>query len=97
MPRRFLGQIVQGKEVRDYVGNRVGTVAQVHREEVEIPGPDHDDVIEVKTGFLGLGERLYIPVSAVDADIDVALVIGKPKDEFNDDWRKKPENLDRLS
>jgi len=59
--------------------------------------PAHEEVIEVKTGLFGMGEKLYVPVSAVDDATEDAVFVAKPKDSFEEAWHRKPEYLDRLN
>ena len=54
-------QITPGMDVCDVSGEKVGTVARV------------GEVVEVKTGLLGLGKHLYVPPTEVDAVTDAGL------------------------
>jgi hypothetical protein len=65
-------QITPGMDVCDVSGEKVGTVAHVYRE-----------VVEVKTGPLGLGKHLYAPQSEVDAITEAGVVLRHPKHEFH--------------
>jgi hypothetical protein len=60
-------------DVCDVSGEKVGTVARVHRE-----------VIEVKTGPFGLGKHLYVPPNAVDGVTEAGVILRHPKQEFHD-------------
>ena len=101
MAERYIGRILPGQDLCDMNGDKVGSVAHVYREDVSMLGEgqagSYDEVIEVKTGFLGMGEKLYVPVSAVDDATENAVFVGKPRDEFADNWRHKPDYLDRLN
>ncbi len=100
MAERYVGRILPGQDLCDINGDRVGSVAHVYREdEALMPAgqPIHEDVIEVKTGVFGLGERLYVPVSAVDDATESAVFVDKAKDQFEEAWRRKPQYLDRLT
>ena len=55
-----LALIAPGMDVCDLDGERIGTVVRVRRGSTA-----HGDVVEVKTGFLGLGKHLYLPVGAI--------------------------------
>jgi hypothetical protein len=57
----------------DVSGEKVGTVARVYRE-----------VVEVKTGPLGLGKHLYVPPSAVDGVTEAGVILRHAKQEFHD-------------
>jgi hypothetical protein len=81
--RRFLGQIQPGVEVYDVAGDKIGSVARVHRVDET---PEHlgaatfDEVLEVKTGFLGFGKRLYVPVGEVQETLRDSLFLAHSKD-----------------
>ena len=100
MAERYIGRIFPGQDLCDVNGEKVGSVNRVYREDDAMMGagqPVHEEVIEVKTGIFGLGEKLYVPVSAVDDATEDAVFVAKPRDAFEDDWHNKPEYLDRLS
>ena len=100
MEERYIGRILPGQDLCDVNGDKVGTVGHVYREDVSMMGtgtPAHEEVIEVKTGLFGLGEKLYVPVSAVDDTTENAVFVAKPRDEFEDTWHHKPEYLDKLN
>src|SRR5215208_7077175 len=73
---RYLGRMEPGMDVCDMNGDKVGSVARVYRHEMAAvaagagPGgggslpeaPTSNEILEVKTGFLGLGRRLYVPL-----------------------------------
>jgi hypothetical protein len=42
------------------------------------------EVVEVKTGPLGLGKHLYVPRSAVDGVTEAGVILRHPKQEFHD-------------
>lgn len=65
-------QIAPGLDVCDVSGEKVGTVARVRSE-----------VIEVKTGLFGLGKHLYVPPNAVDGVTDAGVILKHPKHEFH--------------
>ena len=100
MTERYLGRILPGQDMCDVNGDKVGTVAHIYREDVAMMGdaaPDREEVIEVKMGLLGLGQRLYVPVSAVGDATDSAVFVAKAADEFDRSWHDKPEDLDRMT
>ena len=104
---RYLGRIQSGMDVCDSRGGRLGSVSRVYRydsndEVLEqpaggAPATAYDEVIEVKTGMLGLGKRLFIPFSSIQEVISdsVFLAIGGFDDEVNQ-FKRKPNYLDRL-
>jgi len=64
-------QITPGMDVCDVSGEKVGTVARV------------GDIMEVKTGPLGLGTHLYVPPSEVDAVTEAGVILKHAKHEFH--------------
>ncbi|MBV8084231.1 MAG: DUF2171 domain-containing protein [Chloroflexi bacterium] len=104
MEERYIGRILPGQDLCDVNGDKVGTVSHVfRRDDALLGGTDvgdrwiYEDVIEAKTGFLGLGEKLYVPVSEVDDTTENAVFVHHPHDEFDPAWHEKPEYLDRMS
>jgi hypothetical protein len=107
MQERHLGRVRADMDVCDIAGEKVGTIAHVYRYADAAVGagtrteagerPPYDDVIEVKTGFLGLGSHLYIPLSEVQDTLDDCVFISKPKHDFERlGWHDKPAYLDEL-
>jgi hypothetical protein len=65
-----LRQLGRGMGVYDANGDRLGAIAQVYRRRPVMAGPGRGrpvpgEVLEIKTGFLGLGGHLYVPLRAV--------------------------------
>jgi hypothetical protein len=83
--QRFLGRILPGMDVCDVGGDKIGSIAQVHRFS-ELPDPAEesvpDEVMEVKTGLLGLGKHLYVPLSDVQEVLPESVYLSRPKEEF---------------
>jgi hypothetical protein len=94
-------------DVCDSRGSRLGSVARVYRYELNDEPVEqtagaatavaYDEVLEVKTGPLGLGKRLYVPFGSIQEVISdsVFLAIGG----FDDDlaqFKHRPEHLDKL-
>jgi len=91
-----LGTIQQGVEVCDLDGETIGTVAHILR---DVPGaegaPVGQDIIEVKTGLLGLGKHYYIPASAIQEVTVAAVVLNRQRVEFARlGWDTKPGRAD---
>lgn len=107
MQGRYVGRIEPDMEVCDVGGDKVGTIARVYRHAdasagASAPGPGvpspRDDVIEVKTGLLGLGAHLFIPLSAIQETLDDCVFVARPKEEFESlGWHDKPAYLDELT
>jgi hypothetical protein len=66
-------QIAPGMEDCDVSGEKVGTVARVHRE-----------VVEVKTGRFGLGKPLCVPPNAVDGVTEECVILKHARQDFHD-------------
>jgi hypothetical protein len=107
MQDQHLGRLTPDMNVCDIDGQKIGTVARVYRDEfataleqageaVEGAPPGHSAIVEVKTGLLGLGEHLYIPITALDTITEEGVFVAKKKDELAEEWHHKPDYLDRL-
>ena len=81
-------QIAQGMDVCDVSGEKVGTVARVHHPAAA------GEIIEVKTGLLGLGAHLYVQPGEIDAVTEAGLILKRAKHEFHDaGLDARPDNL----
>src|SRR5438105_1303312 len=96
-------------DVCDVDGNKFGSIARVYRHEMARAGTGasqdggvgtmpRDDIIEVKTGLLGLGKHLYAPFSAIQDVTSGCVFVNQPKERVDDQgWDVKPDYLDELS
>ena len=89
-------QIAEGMDVCDVTGEKIGTIAHVYR-----PAPAaveagiataHEDVVEVKSGFLGLGSHYYVPASGIHTVGEGCLILNRTRDAITD-WQTKPAYL----
>jgi hypothetical protein len=105
MQDRYLGRIVPGMDICDRNGDKFGTVAHVYRYDSAALDMAHGssrvaqhEVVEVKTGFLGLGKRLYIPTGFIQDVTPGSVFMSKVADEImhNDQLWYKPSYLDEL-
>jgi len=96
------GQIQPGMEVADSDGQKVGTVAHIHRAALVAAGDTGDgagasateDVVEVKSGLFGLGAHYYVPASAIRAVSANCVFLTRARDEFGAlGWGSKPAAL----
>lgn len=95
-------QIPQGADVYDADGQKVGRVARVRCRAQVAPGdagqveePPRPAAIEVRTGFLGLGKHLYIPVDAIRELVSGHLVLTlRRTDLARDEWQHRPAYLE---
>ena len=101
-----LAKIRSGIDVVDVGGEKVGTVAHVYRHAVApaadaeaAGGRPHEEIVEVKTGLLGLGKHLYIPLHAIDTlnDAGDCLALTVRKDQLDRSWESKPDYLGELT
>src|SRR6266516_6558435 len=102
MQDRNLSQINLKMDVCDVNGGKIGSVAHVYRfgpvpidDAAGERQPPREEVIEVKTGFLGLGRRLFIPMGAIEEVTQSCVFLSKNADEVKarEDWEHKPSHL----
>jgi hypothetical protein len=107
MQEQYLGRLTPDMNVCDIDGHKIGAVVRVYRDEFapaleqaeeadEGVQPSRTGIVELKTGLLGLGKHLYIPISAVDAVTEEGIFVTTKKDELAEEWSRKPDYLDRL-
>jgi hypothetical protein len=87
-------------DVSDVGGDKIGSVAQLHRFS-QLPDPAAasvpDEILEVKTGLLGLGKRLYVPMSAVQEVLAESIFLSSPKEEFESrGYYERPAHLSKV-
>ncbi len=75
--KQLARDVARGTGVCDVSGEKVGTVARVHRFAAQ-------EVIEVKTGLFGLGKHLFVPADEVDGITEGGLILKHSKYEFHD-------------
>jgi hypothetical protein len=98
---RYLGRIQPGMDVCDVNGDKIGSITQIFRHEfanvANAGGPDtaQGDFIEVKTGFLGLGKHLFIPLSAVRDTTQDCLFLDLTCEQVKEQgWDTRPATLE---
>lgn len=109
MQERNLGRLKPDMDVCDVTGEKVGRIAHIYRpagtmvtmgnRSPATPGAEsiEDQVMEVKSGFVGLGAHLYIPLSAVQETLIDCVFLAEPKEAFERlGWQDKPAQLERL-
>jgi len=99
--RLFLGRIVPGMDVCDVTGEKVGSIAHIYRfdeaTEDATSARAGDELIEVKTGFLGLGKHLYIPMSVVQEVLTDSIFLSKSRESFGElGYEEKPAHFAEL-
>lgn len=94
-------RIQPGMDVCDLRGSKIGKVSQVHHvghQPDQAAASVADEVLEIKTGFLGLGRRLYVPRSAVQEVLAESLFLSVPKHDLEAlGYFQKPASLSRVS
>ena len=105
---RYLGRLEPGMDVCDLDGTKVGSISRVYRHELVGAGASsttsdggslpREELIEVKTGLLGLGKHLYVPFSAIQDVTSGCVFVNVSKEQLDDQgWDVKPDYLDDLS
>jgi len=99
--RLFLGRIVPGMDVCDITGEKVGSIAHIYRfddaTEETAAARAGDELIEVKTGFLGFGKHFYIPMNAVQEVLTDSIFLSKSRETFEDlGYTEKPAHFAEL-
>jgi hypothetical protein len=100
--RLYLGRITPGMDVCDVTGEKVGTISHIYRydagTQAAAEAPPGDEIIEVKTGFLGFGKHFYIPMGAVQEVLTDSLFLSKSRQMFEElGYDTKPAHMDSLS
>jgi hypothetical protein len=105
MQEQYLGHIEPGMDVCDIAGEKIGTIAHVHRHAMEpvstgvgadggVLTAPREEFLEVKTGPLGLGKHLYVPFSAIDDVTSGCAFVKQSKDQAEQlGWDRPPDYL----
>jgi len=99
--RLFLGRIVPGMDVCDVTGEKVGSISHIYRfdeaTDEQASARTGDELIEIKTGFLGFGKHLYIPMSAVQEVLTDSIFLSKSRESFEElGFDEKPAHFEQL-
>ena len=104
--QKYLGRLEPGMDVCDLNGDKVGTISRIYRHDpragtldaVAVATLPREDVLEVKTGLLGLGKHYYVPFDAIHDVTPGCIFVKEPKERIDDmGWDVRPDNLDTLS
>jgi hypothetical protein len=105
----LLGRLIPGVDLCDMDGKKIGTIARVYRDEhasvasaaapagVPVSRPVREGFLEIKTGPLGLGAHLYVPITAICDTTEAHAFLEITKDDLPASWREKPDDLDELT
>jgi hypothetical protein len=108
MHERYLGRVHPGMDVCDSKGSRFGSVARIYRYDAgELDTTsgvgavavaiETDEILEVKTGPLGLGRRYFVPLRYIHEVIgDSVILFTNSYDDDMDRFRHKPDYMERL-
>jgi hypothetical protein len=99
--RLYLGRIVPGMDVCDVTGEKIGSISHIYRfdeaTEDQTGARAGEELIEVKTGFLGLGKHLYIPMDAVQEVLTDSIFLSKSRESFAElGYEEKPAYVAEL-
>jgi hypothetical protein len=101
MQNQFLGRVAPGMKVYDMSGDKIGEISRVYRYPVaagataDASSAAQHDLIEVKTGWFGMGQHYYIPTSVIDDGLEESVFISKHRDDLvNLGWNVKPPELE---
>ena len=106
--QRYLGRLEPDMDVCDIDGNKFGSISRVYRHEMAPAGTGEpsggtttmprEDIIEVKTGLLGLGKHYYIPFGAIQDVTSGCVFINMPKGRVEDQgWEIRPDYIEEMS
>jgi hypothetical protein len=105
--QRYLGRLEPGMDVCDVDGNKFGTIERAFRNEMAPLGTSEagavgtmtrEDILQVKTGLLGLGKHYFIPFSAIQDVTSGCVFVDQSKDRIDDmGWDVRPDYLDSLT
>jgi hypothetical protein len=90
-------------DVVDSAGDKVGSVAHIHRYALAAPAaddldaPPQEDVVEVRSGLLGLGAHYYVPAGAVREVSERCVFLAVGRDDLAArGWDARPAHLAKL-
>jgi hypothetical protein len=105
--QRYLGRLEPGMDVCDVEGHKFGTIERAYRHDVAqasaaepsaIGTMTREDILQVKTGLLGLGKHYYIPFSAIQDVTSECVFVNESKDHIDQmGWDVRPDYLDHLT
>ena len=105
MQERYLGKLEPHMDVCDSNGDKVGSIARVYRYDLATIGGGttapaslpHEEIMEVKTGLLGLGHHYYVPLSAIEDVTEGGVVLNVTRGQLDQHgWGEKPAYFDDL-
>ena len=101
MQNQFFGRVSPGMKVYDMSGEKIGEISRVHRYPVAAgsragtTSTAQEDLIEVKTGWFGMGQHYYIPTNVIDDGLEESVFISKRREDLDSlGWNVKPPELE---
>ena len=105
---RYIGRLEPGMDVCDIDGEKIGAINHVYRHaytsaegtaaSASVATAPGEDVLEVKTGLLGLGKHYWVPFSAIHDVASGCVFLSKRRDDIDGlAWDVKPDYLDEMS
>jgi len=105
--QKYLGRLEPGMDVCDINGDKIGTINRVYRRALGGIGTTdapavatlpREDILEVKTGLLGLGKHYFVPFDAIQDVTQACVFVKDPKERIDImGWDVRPDYLDELS
>ena len=101
--QKYLGRVEPGMDVCDLNGDKVGTIARVYRHDLAegmsaVATLPREEILEVKTGLLGLGKHYFVPFDAIQDVTTGCIFVKEPKERIDDmGWDIRPDYFDKLS
>ena len=108
MEDQYVGQLTSDMKVCDVLGFKIGKIARIYRDEsmvLQMAGAGVGDldrrrqrsgILDIKTGPLGLGPHLYVPVTEIREVVDDSVFLDQNKVDVVREHRHKPEFLSEL-
>ena len=102
MQERYQGRLEPGMDVCDINGDKIGTLSRVYRRHLTgvetgagVATAPREEMLEVKTGLLGLGKHYYVPFGAIQDVTTGCVFLNQPKDAMDQQgWEHRPDYLD---
>jgi hypothetical protein len=102
--QKYLGRLEPGMDVCDINGDKIGSINRVYRRPLgteqagTVATLPREDILEVKTGLLGLGKHYYVPFDAIQDVTQACVFVKDPKGRMETlGWDTRPDYLDELS
>ena len=101
-----MGRLEPGMDVCDINGDKIGTLARVYRHQLAgvesgsggVATAPMEEILEMKTGLLGLGKHYFVPFSAIEDVTTGCVFLKQPKDAMHQQgWEQRPDYLEELS